>query len=186
VAQAASSLGELAARYALALYELAQEQEALDAVADDLSKLASLIKQEAELYHLLHSPILGRAVQAPLLERILTQAGAHPLVRQFVALVAHNRRLAYLTTIIRAFNKELAQRRGEVLAEITAAKPLASHQNAALEDTLKAVFGTKVSIAVHIDPGLIGGLIVKVGSKMVDSSLRSKLQKMQYAMKGIG
>ena len=108
------------------------------------------------------------------------------LTRRFVGLVANNRRLFALPAIIKAFHKLLADKRGEMTAEVTAAHPLTDAQKAAVSDAIKRVVGGKVSIDMKIDPSLLGGLVVRVGSRMIDGSVRTKLQKLQLAMKGIG
>ncbi|HET8726153.1 MAG TPA: F0F1 ATP synthase subunit delta, partial [Alphaproteobacteria bacterium] len=123
----------------------------------------------------------GRAIQA-----VLAQAGASEITRKFIGVVAANRRLFALPGMIDGYLAELAGRRGEVTAEVTAATKLTPQQTKDLTDQLKKTVGQKVAINVTVDPSLLGGLIVKVGSRMVDSSLRTKLSKLQLAMKGIG
>ncbi len=176
----------LAARYAAALFDLADEAKQLDAVAGDLRQLTAMIGASADLRRLLRSPVLTRADQGRAMEAILAQAGAGDLVRRFVGLVAENRRLFALPDMIEAFLADLARRRGEVTATVTSAAPLSDAQRNALDDTLRRAVGGKVSVELKTDPSLIGGLVVKVGSRLVDSSLKSKLQRLQLAMKGVG
>jgi F-type H+-transporting ATPase subunit delta len=135
---------------------------------------------------LIRSPIRSRDEQGRAMAALLQQAGTSDLVRKFVGLVARNRRLFALPQMIDAFLAELARRRGEMRAEVTAAKPLSDQQQAALAEAIQRSVGGKVAVDVKVDPTLIGGLVVKVGSRMVDSSLKTKLQRLQLAMKGVG
>jgi F-type H+-transporting ATPase subunit delta len=176
----------LAARYAAALFELADEAKQLDAVAADLRAIRALIAESADLRRLVRSPVLTRAEQGKAIAAVLERAGSSDLVRRFVGLVAENRRLFALGDMIEAYLSELARRRGEVTASVTSAAPLSDGQSAALTDALRRAVGGKVSIETHTDASLIGGLIVKVGSRMVDSSLKSKLQRLKLVMKGVG
>jgi F-type H+-transporting ATPase subunit delta len=176
----------LAARYAAALFELADEAKQLDAVAADLRAIRALIAESADLRRLVRSPVLTRAEQGKAIAAVLERAGTSDLVRRFVGLVAENRRLFALGDMIEAYLSELARRRGEVTASVTSAAPLSDGQSAALTDALRRAVGGKVSIETHTDASLIGGLIVKVGSRMVDSSLKSKLQRLKLVMKGVG
>jgi F-type H+-transporting ATPase subunit delta len=176
----------LAARYAAALFDLAEEARALDSVADDLRQLRGMIASSPELLRLLRSPVLSRSEQARALAAVLSQAGAGDLTKRFVGLVAENRRLFALSDMIEAFLSELARRRGEVTASVTSAAPLSEEQQARLGDALRRALGGKVSVELKTDRSLIGGLLVKVGSRLVDSSLKSKLQRLQLVMKGVG
>lgn len=181
-----SEHGGLATRYSAALFELADEKHALDAVAADLTALSRMIADSDDLQTLISSPLLKRADQARAIAAIMDAAQLGELTRRFVGLVAHNRRLFALPGIIKSFHKMLADKRGEMTAEVTAAHPLTDAQKAAVSDAIKRVVGGKVSIDMKIDPSLLGGLVVRVGSRMIDSSVRTKLQKLQLAMKGIG
>jgi F-type H+-transporting ATPase subunit delta len=176
----------LAARYAAALFDLADESKQLDGVAQDLRAIRALIAESADLRRLVRSPVLTRAEQAKAMAAVLEKAGTSDLVRRFVGLVAENRRLFALTDMIDAYLGELARRRGEVTASVTSAAPLSDAQTTALTEALRRAVGGKVSIEAHTDANLIGGLIVKVGSRMVDSSLKSKLQRLKLVMKGVG
>jgi len=176
----------LAARYAAALFDLAEEARALDAVADDLRQLRAMIASSPDLLRLLRSPVLSRSEQSRALAAVLSQAGAGDLTKRFVGLVAENRRLFALSDMIEAFLAELARRRGEVTASVTSATPLSEEQQAHLAEALRRVLGAKVSVELKTDRSLIGGLLVKVGSRLVDSSLKSKLQRLQLVMKGVG
>jgi F-type H+-transporting ATPase subunit delta len=176
----------LAARYAAALFDLAEEGKALDAVAGDLRQLKAMISGSPDLLRLLRSPVLSRSEQGRALAAVLSQAGASDLTKRFVGLVAENRRLFALADMIDAFLTDLARRRGEITASVTSAVPLSGEQQAHLTDALRRALGAKVSVELKTDRSLIGGLLVKVGSRLVDSSLKSKLQRLQLAMKGVG
>ena len=178
--------GGLATRYAAALFELADSKKALDAVAADLNALQKMIAESADLRSMMNSPILDRADQVKAMTAIVKAAGFNELTQKFAGLIAQNRRLFALPAIIRAFLKLLADRRGEMTAEVTAARALTSDQQAAVAEAIRKAVGSKVSINVKVDPSLLGGLVVQVGSRMIDSSLKTKLQKLQLAMKGIG
>ena len=186
MAGADTSLSGLAGRYALALLDLADEDKTLDAVADDLRALRRMVEQSEDLRRLLRSPLISREEQAKALAAILEKAGSGETTRRFAQVLARNRRLFVLPQIIDAYLAELARRRGEVTAQVTSAVELSEGQRQALIDRLKATVGGKVQVDVTVDKGLIGGLIVKVGSRMIDNSLRSKLQRLQLAMKGVG
>ena len=176
----------LAGRYASALFELADEQQQLDAVADELKQLRAILDESEDLRHLITSPVIARDQQSKAMAAILEQAKAGDLTRRFVLVVASNRRLFVLPQMIKAYLAELSRRRGEVTAEVTSAQPLSEAQQASLNESLRAAVGTKVQVDLKVDRALLGGLVVRVGSRMIDSSLRTKLQKLQFAMKGIG
>ena len=181
-----TGLSGVAGRYALALLDLADEKRQLDAVAGDLRGLLSTIEGSDDLRRMIRSPLFTRAEQTKAMTAILDKAGVGDMTRRFVLVVAENRRLFVLPQIIKAYVAELSRRRGEVTAEVTSAVQLSEAQQTALVEALRAKVGGKVQIEMKIDKSLIGGLIVKVGSRMIDSSLRSKLQRMQLAMKGVG
>ena len=184
MAASGSGISGLASSYATALYALADEGKALDQTADDLRGLKSALSESEDLRRLVRSPLLSRDAQGKAMAAVLERAGVSDLVRRFIGLVAKNRRLFALDAMIDAYLAELARRRGEVTAQVTAATALTAAQTDALVDQLKKAMGAKVQVNVKIDPALLGGMIVKVGSRMVDSSLRTKLAKLQLAMKG--
>lgn len=186
MASTMTGLSAVASRYAKALFDLADEAKSLDAVADDLRALKAMLADSADLTRLIRSPVLSRDEQGRALTAILGKAGMSDLTIRFVGLVASKRRLFTLPLMIDAYLAELARRRGEVVADVTTAQPLTDQQQAKLTDQIKQAVGAKVAITLAVDPALLGGMIVKVGSRMVDSSLRTKLGKMQLAMKGIG
>jgi F-type H+-transporting ATPase subunit delta len=176
----------LAGRYASALFDLAHAEKALDAVAEDLSVLGAMIDESDDLNRLLRSPVISREEQANALLAIIDKAGMNTLTRNFAGVIAQNRRLFTLKNMIGAYQAILASHRGETTAEVVSAKALTDAQMTALNDALKKAVGTKVSVDAKVDPGLLGGLIVKVGSQMVDSSLNTKLQQLRLSMKGVG
>ncbi len=175
----------LAGRYATALYELADEAKALDSVAADLKTLKSLIDESADLRRLISSPLIPRAQQAKAALALVEKAGLSDITRRFVGTVARNRRLASLAQIIDGYTALLAAHRGEATAEVTSATKLSPAQAEAVGNALRAAVGKKVSVQLNVDPQLLGGLKVKVGSRLIDASLASKLQRLQLAMKGV-
>jgi F-type H+-transporting ATPase subunit delta len=185
VASEATGVSGLAGRYATALFDLADQQQALDTVAGDLIKLRQLIEESPELARVIRSPVLSRDVQARAMAAIAEKAELGTTVRNFVGVVARNRRLFALAGIISGFLALLAARRGEVTAEVTAAQALTKGQLTAINEQLNRAIGSKVAVDVRVDPAIIGGLVVKVGSRMVDGSLRTKLTRLQLAMRGI-
>lgn len=184
MASGATGLAEIAGRYATALFELADERKALDLVADDLRALKAMLAASAELRRLVRSPVIGRAEKGKALEALMERAGLDGLTRRFVGLVAANRRLMALDRMIDAYLAELARRRGEITARVTSAAALTAAQKTALAAAVKRAVGGKVAVEHRIDPALLGGLVVRVGSRMVDSSLKHKLDRLELAMKG--
>jgi F-type H+-transporting ATPase subunit delta len=186
LASEATGVSGLAERYAAALFDLADERRMLDEVASELRQLRTMLAASLDLARLIRSPILTRGEQGKAIAALAERAGFSPLVRDFLAVVAKNRRLFAVPAMIEAYLTELAERRGEVTAEVTAALPLSEPQLAQLSEQLRRSVGRRVSVDVRIDPGLIGGIVVKLGSRMIDGSVRSKLQRLQLAMKGVG
>lgn len=174
----------LAGRYASALFSLAREQDALDAVAGDLSSFKQLIGESGDLRRLIKSPVLSRAEQRAAITAVAERGGAHDLTRKFVGLLAEKRRLFALPDVIEAYAQMLAAHRGEIQAEVLSAVPLTDEQRATVARQLTEAAGQKVQIRTEVDPSLLGGLIVRVGSKMIDASLRTKLHQLELAMKG--
>ncbi len=174
----------VAGRYATALFELAVDRSVIDDVANDLQQLQAMIDESADLRRLIQSPLFSRDQQSAAMTAVLTSAGLSELVRNFIGVVAANRRLFAVEGMIGAYRGLVAQYRGEVTAEVTSATPLSDTQRSAVEQALKQAIGSNVSVNAEIDPDLIGGMVVRVGSRMVDSSLRTKLQRLQLAMKG--
>jgi F-type H+-transporting ATPase subunit delta len=178
-----TGVSALAERYAAALFDIADERRMLDAVAGNLRQLRDMMSESADLMRLVRSPVVSRLEQGKAMTALAERAGLSPLVRDFLAVVARNRRLFAVPAMIEAYLAQLAARRGEVTAEVTAAQALSEAQLGALDEQLRRTVGRRVAIDVRVEPELLGGMIVKVGSRMVDSSLRSKLHRLQIAMK---
>jgi F-type H+-transporting ATPase subunit delta len=176
----------MAGRYATALFELALEQKAVDAVRADLERFDALVGESADLGRLVRSPVFGADEQARALAGVLERAGIRSVAANFLLLVARNRRLFAVRQMIRAYKALVARHKGEVTAQVTAAEKLSEAHLAALKDALKQVTKQDVQLDVQIEPAIIGGLIVKLGSRMVDSSLRTKLNAIKHAMKEAG
>jgi F-type H+-transporting ATPase subunit delta len=185
LASEATGVTGLSERYAAALFELADEHRTLDEVASDLRELRTMLAASGDLSRLIRSPVLSREQQGKAIGVIAERSGLNPLVRNFLAVVAANRRLFAIPAMIEAFLAQLAARRGEVTAQVTVAQALSERQREALNEQLRRSIGSRVSVDVQIDPVLIGGIVVKLGSRMVDASIRSKLQRLQLAMKSI-
>lgn len=174
----------LAGRYASALFDLAREQEALEAVAGDLEGLKGLIEESADLRRLIESPVLSREQQRAAITAIAAKGGANDLTQKFLGLLAEKRRLFALRDVITAYAQMLASHRGEIQAEVISAVPLTDEQQATVVRQLTEAAGQKVKIRTEVDPDLLGGLIVQVGSRMIDASLRTRLHQLELAMKG--
>ena len=181
-----SGASGLAGRYASALFDLAEADKLLDAVTGDLDSLNAMIGESEDLRRLLGSPVISRDDQRKSIAAIAEKAEFNDLTCNFIGVVVNNRRLFMLPNIISAFREILSQHRGEATAEVVSASELSDKQMKALGDSLKEAIGSKVTIDASVDPGLLGGLVVKVGSRMVDSSLRTKLQQLRLAMIGVG
>ena len=181
-----SGASRLAGRYASALFELADAGKQIDAVMSDLDSLNAMIGESEDLRRLLDSPVISSDDQGRAISAIAEKAGFNDLTRNFIGVVSGNRRLFVLPAIISAFRDILSAHRGEATAEVVSAAELSEKQLTDLGDSLKAAIGSKVSIDASVDPELLGGLVVKVGSRMVDSSLRTKLQQLRLAMIGVG
>jgi F-type H+-transporting ATPase subunit delta len=177
----------MAGRYARALFELALDLKSVDAVKADLDKFDALLAESPDLLRLVRSPVFGAEEQAKALGAILDKAGIAGLAGNFLKLVASNRRLFAIRDMIRDFRKLVARWKGEVSADVTVAEKLSDAHLDALKSALKSVTGGKsVDLNMKIDPAIIGGLTVKLGSRMVDSSLRTKLNAIKHAMKEAG
>jgi len=176
--------GGLAGRYANAVFELARDQKAVDAVSTDLAGLRRAIETSPDLARLVRSPVFSAEDHAKALKAILEKMGAHPLTIKFVLLLAQKRRLVVLNQIITAYESLVAKSRGETEAEVTSARHLQDDEIAELKAVLKSKLGKEPRLHSRIDPTLLGGLIIKVGSRMIDSSLRTKLEGLAAVMKG--
>jgi len=174
----------LAGRYAAALFELAGEQKTVDAVSADLAAFGRAMDANADLARVVKSPVFSREDQGKALKAVLSGMGAGPLTTRFLLLLAAKRRLFALTGIIKAYESLVARSRGETHAEVISARALADGELAELKTALKARLGREPRLNAKVDPALLGGLVVKVGSRMIDSSLRTKLNGLRAAMKG--
>jgi F-type H+-transporting ATPase subunit delta len=175
----------MAGRYANALFELALEEHAIDAVKADLDRFDALIAESPDLQRLVRSPVFTAEQQTRALSAVVDKAGIDGLAARFLKVVSSNRRLFAVPDMIRGFRALVALHKGETQATITVAeKPTEAHL-AAIKDALKAVTKKDVQVEVKVDPSIIGGLIVKLGSRMVDTSLRTKLNAIKHAMKEV-
>lgn len=174
----------LAGRYALALFELARDGKALDSVAQSLATLKAALAESSDLKALTTSPLIGRDAAAKAIAAVAAALGTDPLTTKTLGVLAQNRRLSQLPAVIRAFNTLLSAHKGETRAEVTSAFALTKTQQTALAKQLKARTGRDMALDLSVDPAIMGGLIVKMGSQMIDSSLRTRLNKLAQAMRG--
>ncbi len=174
----------LAGRYANAIFELAQEQRAIDAVSADLTALRKAIQSNLDLARVVKSPVFGSETQSRAMKAVLAQMGAGALTVNLVLLLAQKRRLFALNDIIASYERHVARSRGETEAEVTSARALSDGEVAELKSVLKSRLGKEPRLQTKVDPNLLGGLVVKVGSRMIDSSIRTKLNGLAAAMKG--
>ncbi len=178
------SVAGLAGRYATALFELASEAKVLDTVAADLSRLSALVHGSIDLARLVNSPVFSRDEQRRAMDAVLARLDVNVLTRNFIGLLAQKRRLFALPGIVASFEALLAQLRGELTADVISAQPLKPQQRQAIQATLKDALQRDVRISERVDASLLGGMIVKVGSRQIDSSLKTKLVRLERAMKG--
>jgi F-type H+-transporting ATPase subunit delta len=187
VANEESIVSGMAGRYAQALFHLASEQGATDKVAADLKSFAALISESADLAHLVRSPVFSADEQVRAIGALLTRAGISGVSANFIKLVASKRRLFAVTDMIADFGKLHDAARGVKRAEVTVAEPLSAQHLEELKVALAQVAGGRsIDVAVKVDPSIIGGLVVKLGSRMVDGSLKTKLNSIRTRMKEVG
>lgn len=179
-------LSTIAERYAGALFDLARERGNVETVERTLDRFLGMIRDSAELRRLVRSPLFSSAEQQAGLDAILKRAGIDGLVRDFLLVLARNRRLFAIENIVKAFKALGSRERGEVEAEVTSAIPLTNAQRESLADTLRQRLGKSAKLRVSVDPTLLGGLVIKIGSQMIDTSLRTKLKNLEIAMKEAG
>jgi len=179
-------MASMAGRYAAALFDLAKEERQLPRIEADLKSFQAMLDESADLRRLIRSPVIAAEDQAKALAAILAKVGVSPLTANFFKLIARNRRLFGAADMMRDFRALLARDRGEVSADVATAHLLTAEQLNALKDALRVQIGKDVQVNTRVDPALLGGLVVKVGSKMIDSSLRTKLNNLKVAMKGLG
>ena len=174
----------LAGRYALAIFELAQEERGVEAVANDFAALKQLMAESPDLTRLIRAPVFSREEQAAGMNGVLHRMEAAPLTRRFILLLASKRRLFALPDIIRAYRNMVSKQKGEMSAQVTSARPLSDDEIAELKSILRSKLSKDVKLDSRVDPSLLGGLIVQVGSRMIDSSIRTKLNGLRMAMRG--
>jgi F-type H+-transporting ATPase subunit delta len=174
----------LAGRYATALFELAQEERGVETVERDFGTLKALIAGSPDLTLLVRAPVFSRKEQEKGMDAILRRMEAAPLTVRFVLLLASKGRLFILSDVMHAFELLAAKQRGEVHAHVTSARPLSDQEVVELKAILKSKLGREARLDAKVDPSLLGGLVVKVGSRMIDSSLRTKLDGLRAAMRG--
>ncbi len=184
-ASSASAAG-LAGRYASALFDLAREQDSLDRVETDLDALAGLLTESRELERALGSPLVKAEGKVGIIKALADKAGFADLTVRFLGVMAARGRLGVLGDIIAAFRAMLAEQRGETSVEVISAIPLEPHQRTAVEEMLKASLGKKVILEPSVDPSLLGGLVLRIGSQLIDASLKTKLRHLDLAMRGAG
>ena len=177
-------MASVAGRYASALFELASDEGKVAEVEGDLTAFQALSDDSADFMRMIRSPVISSDDQEKALGAILSKAGIGALTINFFKLLAKNRRLFAASDVVRDFQSLAARSRGEVRAEVTAAAALSDAQVADLKAALKASVGKDVTLAQKVDPSILGGLIVKLGSRMVDNSLKTKLESMKFALKG--
>ena len=178
-------MASMAGRYAAALLELAKEERQLPQVEADLKTVQQMLDTNEDLRRLVRSPVIAADEQAKALAAVLSKAGTSALTLNFFKLISRNRRLFAVGDMLKDFRALLARERGEISADVTSAHALTAEQIQALKDALRMQVGKDVQINTLVDPGLLGGLIVKLGSRMIDSSLRTKLNNLKVAMKGV-
>ena len=180
-----SSKELIADRYASALYELSSETKCIDKVLNDFLIIQNHIKHNIDLKLLIKSPLISSNEKMNIIQTILSNHSSNIVTTNFIKVIAHNKRIDFLPMIISRFNKINSKKRGDVIADITSAEVLTDQQKNIIKDQLKSILGDKLSLNFNINKKIIGGLIVKVGSKMIDSSLDSKINKLTIAMKGV-
>ncbi len=186
VSEPASISEGIAQRYATAIFEIAQETNELDALEASLTDLASALDESADLRGVIASPIVARSDQKAAMAAVAAKMGLMPVMQNVLGLMAEKRRLFVLPQLISALRAKIADHRGQVTAEVQSAKALTKAQTDKLAKTLADKFGKDITIQASVDESLIGGLVVKVGSKMIDTSIKAKLNSLQNAMKEVG
>ena len=174
----------LAGRYAIALFELAEERKALDAVGESLAALGKALAESEDFRTLTTSPLIGRDQAAQAVGATAAAMKLDPITSSFLGVLAGNGRLRQLGNVIRAFNLLAARRRGEITAEVTSAHALDEGQVEAIRTNLRSRYGADIAVDLDVDPAILGGLVVKIGSRMIDGSIRTKLNALASAMRG--
>jgi F-type H+-transporting ATPase subunit delta len=186
VADTSHRISGVAERYASSLFEVALEANAIEQVRADLDRFQAMIRESDDLKRLVSSPVFSAEDQVRAVSALAAKAGIAGLVANFLKVIAGNRRLFALPGMIRAYHEFVARHRGEVTAEVVSAHALSAAQEEELKSALKGVTGKDVTFDVVVDPSILGGLIVKVGSRQIDTSLRTKLSTLKLALKEVG
>lgn len=186
MAKSSSPVSGIAERYAGSLYELAVQSSTVAEVEADLGRFEALLAESDDLNRMIKSPVFSAEEQFKAVAAIADKADITGLVGNFLRVVAQNRRLFAVPAMIKAFRAIAAEARGEVAADVTTAHPLTAAQEEELKAALKGVTGKDVAIAAAVDPSLLGGLVVKIGSRQIDTSLRTKLNSLKLALKEVG
>jgi len=173
----------LAQRYATALFDLAKDGKKLDRVGDDLSGIVSLMAESSDLKRLIESPVISRENQGKAIQAVAAKAGLDDLSGRFLGILAEHRRLFALPAMAKAFADMLATHKGEIAAEVVSAVPLGPAELETLKKSIAGFVGQAVTVETRVDPALLGGVVVRVGSRMLDASLRTKLQQLEQALK---
>lgn len=181
-----SSVSGVAERYASAFFDLARDESVIDDIESDFRTIEGMLDASADFRRLIESPVFSAEDQERAIAAVAEKAALRTLARNFLRLVAKNRRLFALPSIIKAFHEMAARHRGEVTAEVTSAHALGDGQVAALKGALKAKLGKDVTLHARVNPAILGGLIVKVGSRMIDTSLRTRLMTVRTQLKEVG
>ena len=179
-----SSRELIADRYASALYDLSSEEKCVDEVLNDLFIIQDYIEQNNDFKLLIKSPLISSSEKMSIIQKILSNHSANFLTFNFIKVISNNKRINFLSLIISRYNIINSEKRGDVLADITSAEALTDKQKNEIKDQLKSLLGEKVSLNFNIDNKIIGGFIVKIGSKMIDTSLNSKINKLTIVMRG--
>lgn len=174
----------VAGRYAAALYDLAEEARSVSEVEKDLTNFSALCSESSDFLRMIKSPVIAAEEQSKALSSLLTKVGVQPLTLNFFQLLAKNRRLFVALDIVNAFHALAAKARGEVVAEVTSALALSDPQVAELRKALSTHLGKEIKLVQKVNMSILGGLIVKLGSRMIDSSLKTKLENLKLALKG--
>lgn len=174
----------LSGRYALALFELARDARSIDAVEASLATVRDALRDSDDLRTLIASPVVGRGTATKAVLAVADQLGLDATTRSFLGVLAENRRLGALPAIVRAYRTLASRHRGELTAEVTSAHPLTEDQVVELKQQLRQRVGREVAVDLSVDPALLGGLVVRIGSQMIDSSIRTRLNALAHAMKG--
>jgi len=186
VSESVSISTGIAERYATAVFELAREDNALEELERDVNAVSAALEESADFVGMISSPVYPRHEQANAIAAIAAAMNLSRILANALGLMAAKRRLFVLPQLLRSLRAKIAEAKGEVAADVTVAKALTEAQSDKLAETLRAVIGKAVKLNARVDESLIGGLVVKVGSKMIDTSIRSRLNALQNSMKEVG